>query len=127
MKVKAEINLKIPEVLEKVNKATRLGLRDTIVAIHGEAVKLSPIDTGNNRRSIASEVSGMGVVIQGSDAQPEHVVDDSKSEAACYSTSGYGGYLETGTVKMPARPYFRTALDLHGKELAENIKKHVND
>ena len=95
MKVSAEItvSLKIPEVEKATTEATRLGLRDTIVAIHGDAVKLSPVLTGHNRRSIASEVSGMGTVIQGDDAHAEKVVRDDKLEAATYSTSGYGGFL----------------------------------
>ena len=95
MKVSCEItvNLKIPEVEKATTEATRLGLRDTIVAIHGDAVKLSPVLTGHNRRSIASEVSGMGTVIQGQDAEVEKIVRDDKLEAATYSTSGYGGFL----------------------------------
>jgi len=95
VKVSAEItvSLKIPEVEKATTEATRLGLRDTIVAIYGDAVKLSPVLTGHNRRSIASEVSGMGTVVQGDDAQTEKVVRDDKLEAATYSTSGYGGFL----------------------------------
>ena len=100
MKVSCEItvNLKIPEVEKATTEATRLGLRDTIVAIHGDVVKLSPavlpkLSTGHNRRSIASEVSGMGTVIQGQDAEVEKIVRDDKLEAATYSTSGYGGFL----------------------------------
>ena len=95
LKISAEItlNLKIPEVLARAEEATRLGLRDTIVAIHGDAVRMSPYLTGHNRRSIASEVSGMGIVEQGEDAEPERIVEEDKLEAATYSTSGYGGFL----------------------------------
>lgn len=127
MKLSAEIsvNLKIPEALSKCKEATRLGLRDTIVAIHGDAMRLSPKKTGHNIRSIASEVSGMGMVASGGEGSEERMVDEGKLEAAAYSTSGYGGFLETGTVKMPARPYFRPALDMHSKELPENIKRYI--
>ena len=96
MKLSAEIklNLKIPEVLARAEEAVRLGLRDTIVAIHGDAIKPpSPVKTGHNRRSIASEVSGLGVVEQGEDAEPGRIVEEDKLEAATYSTSGYGGFL----------------------------------
>ena len=111
---------------KKISEATRLGLRDTIVAIHGDAIKPpSPVKTGHNRRSIASEVSGMGVVEQGEDAESGRVVDDGKLEAAVYSTSGYGGFLETGTYKMPARPYFRPSLDKNKDRLIPAIKKHL--
>ena len=71
----------------------------------------------------------MGTVAQGDDAEPEHVVNDSKDEAACYSTSGYGGYLETGwhgkSGQIGPFPYFRPALDMHIDELVPNIQKHL--
>ncbi len=131
MKITArwQMNLKIPEAEKKVGKATQLGLRDTVVAIHGDAIKNAKgvgfWDTGHNARSIASVVSGMGVVKLGKDAEPERVVDDSKLEGAVYSTSGYGGYGEMGTVKMAARPYFKPALDKNIKNLPKNIKAHL--
>lgn len=122
-------NLKIKEVKDKVKKASRLGMRDTVVAIHGDTIKNAKAvkfwKSGHNARSIVSEVSGMGIVQKGADAEPERVVDDSKLEGAVYSTSGYGGYGETGTVKMPARPYFKPALDKHIKNLPKNIKAHL--
>jgi len=95
MKITSEVkvNLRTSEVTKKMSEATQLGLRDTIVAIHGDAVRMSPYLTGHNRRSIASEVSGMGIVEQGEDAEPERIVEEDKLEAATYSTSGYGGFL----------------------------------
>ncbi len=120
-----KLNLKIKEVEEKVKKAALEGMRDTVVDIHNDAVKGSPKLTGHNMRSIASEVSGMGTVRQGADAEPERVVDDRKIEGAIYSTSGYGGYLETGTVNMNPQPYFKPALDKNIKNLGKNIKAHL--
>ena len=138
MKVSAEItvSLKIPEVEKATTEAARLGLRDTIVAIHGDTIKNAQSigfwETGHNARSIASEVSGMGTVLKGDDAQPEKVVNDAKLEAACYSTSGYGGYGEVGHHTrsgswVNARPYFRPSLDRHKDELAPNIKSHLEN
>ena len=127
--IKWDLNLKIPGAERKVDKASREGLRDTIVAIHGDAIKNARAVgfwlTGHNARSIASEVSGMGLVKKGEDAEPERVVDDSKMEGAVFSTSGYGGFGETGTVKMAARPYFKPALDKNAKNLPKNIKVHL--
>lgn len=129
--VTVKLNLRVDEAKGEVREAVRLGLRDTIVAVHNEAVKnapptyKTPWTTGNNRRSIAAEVSGMGLVATGGEGGAEHMVDDSKLEAAVYSTSGYGGYLETGTWKMAARPYFRPALDMHKDELGPNVKRHM--
>jgi len=132
MKITTDIklNLKTKEVQDKVKKASQLGLRDTIVDIHGDTIHNAKAvgfwETGHNARSIVSEVSGMGgTVQQGEDAEPQRVVDDSKMEGAVYSTSGYGGFGETGTVKMAARPYFKPALDKNVKNLPKNIKAHL--
>ena len=124
-----QLNLKTKDVQDKVKKATQLGIRDTVVAIHGDAIKNAKSvgfwETGHNARSIASEVSGMGIVKQGEDAEPERVVDDNKLEGATFSTSGYGGYGETGTVKKVARPYFKPALDKNIINLPKNIKGYL--
>ena len=128
MKIMASIvtNLKTKEVEDKVKKATQLGMRDTVVEIWGDSIKGSPKLTGHNMRSIAAEVSGMGVVKKGADAEPERVVDDSKLEGAVFSTSGYGGWLEVGHGKNPnPRPYFKPALDKNAKNLPKNIKAHL--
>ena len=43
---------------------------------------------------------------------------------AVWSTSGYGGYLETGTRFMSAKPYFKPALDRNftRDKFAEKVK-----
>jgi len=155
MHVEVTVNFRINTVTKKVWDATRLGLRDTIVAMHADVVKLSPVQYGTNRRSIASAVSGMGLV---SGSKLEAGVDHNGLEAAGYSTSGYGGYLEVGTgIYGPrnapirpvranvlawqgksgewifaksvrgrqATPYFRPAFDMHKNELVPAIKRHL--
>ena len=105
MKLNAQVNFKMngKEVNEAVLNATESALKRTITDIAAGAVKGSPILTGNNRRSIAFEAKGL--------------------ESTAYSTSGYGGYLETGTVKMAARPYFKPALDANIGKLPGYIKE----
>ncbi|MBT9164021.1 MAG: hypothetical protein DDT23_00010 [candidate division WS2 bacterium] len=127
MNIEVKLNLKTEAAKKLVEEATRLALRDTVVAVHEDAMRGSPKKTGHNMRSIASEVSGMGMVATGGEATPEKVVDDNKLEAACFSTSGYGGFLETGTYKMNARPYFKPALDKNFTEekFAERVKRHL--
>lgn len=135
IEVTVKLNLKTAEVQKKVEEATRLGLRDTIVAISSDAIKLSPKKTGNNMRSIFYGVAGMNKHEQTSQmgrkerdtwtGVDESLLDENKLEAATYSTSGYGGYLETGTRFMGARPYFRPSLDMHKQELIPNIKRHL--
>jgi len=53
---------------------------------------------------------------------PGGEVAKKKLEGAVYSTSGYGGILETGSRFMSARPYFKPALDRNIKKLPEGIK-----
>ncbi len=107
------VNLKTKEAKAQVAKATERGLRDSVTEIANDAIKGSPVFTGNNRRSIKFEVGPGGEVAK------------KENEGAIYSTSGYGGFLETGTVKMGARPYFKPALDRNMKKLPLNIKAHM--
>ena len=107
MKISADVlvNLKIKEVMDKVTKATKESLKDVTVDIAADAIKGSPKLTGNNMRSIAYEIKEL--------------------EAKVFSTSGYGGFLETGTRFTGARPYFKPALDKNIKKLAEGIKARL--
>lgn len=100
-------NLRTDEAGEKVKKAGVKALKDVIVAIANDVIKIHPwkTRTGHNSRSIRYEVKGLS--------------------GSVYSTSGYGGYLETGTVKMPAFPYFKPALDRHVHELPCEIKAEL--
>ena len=105
LKVDWKVNLKDKEVMEKVEEAAKKGLKEVVIAIANDVIKGSPVKTGNNKRSIAYESTEL--------------------EGSIYSTSGYGGFLETGTSKMPARPYFKPALDRNAKNLPKNIRAHL--
>lgn len=107
MKIKADVvtNLKTKEVQDKVNKATEKAIKNIVVDIANDAIKGSPVLTGNNRRSIMFEAKGL--------------------EGIIYSTSGYGGYLETGTATMAAQPYFKPALDKNIHKLPQGIKAEL--
>jgi len=96
---------KLNKLSKTIEKAMEAGLKDTIVDIANDAIKGSPVLTGNNRRSIRYESKGL--------------------TASTFSTSGYGGYLETGTSKMGAQPYFKPALDANLPNLGKNIKGHL--
>lgn len=65
-------------------------LRDLADLTTEGAKQRSPYDTGNNRDSIKWR-------------------KESENEYIVFTESGYGGYLELGTVKMPARPYIKPA------------------
>ena len=113
MKTRVEMNLKTKEAQVRVKGSIINNIKNTIVAIANDAIKFSPVLTGNNRRSIKFEVGPGGEVAKG------------EMEGAVYSTSGYGGYLETGTVKMASRPYFKPALDRNIGNLFKGIKAEL--
>ena len=105
MKIDIDVitNLKTAELQARVDKAAQSAIRDVTIAIASDVVKLSPWKTGNNRRSID--------------------FDFHESYSRIFSTSGYGGFLETGTVRRGPTPYFRPALDLHIHKLPELIRR----
>ena len=101
----AEVLANLKKLGPKMQKAMQEGLKDTIVDIANAAIKGSPVLTGNNRRSIKYEAKGL--------------------TASTFSTSGYGGYLETGTSRMAAQPYFKPALDANLPNLGKHIKERL--
>ena len=126
---KFKINLKNKEVKNTVNKATQKSLVRVVVAIANTAIKESPVITGHNRRSIAYKVGNIskrkGNPKAGEEPFTGWEPQLTELQGAIYSTSGYGGYLETGTRFMAAQPYFKPALDRHIKELPEGIKAEL--
>ena len=98
-------NIHTKEVEDKVQNAYSKSLKEVVVLIANAVIKGSPVLTGNNKRSI------------------EYKSDDKSGQIN--STSGYGGYLETGTSKMAARPYFRPALDANIDKLPKGMKAHL--
>ena len=66
---------------------------------------LSPFDQGTNSRSITHSVKG--------------------KTAEIHTESGYGGWLEVGTARMPARPYLRPAIERSREKIAARIKKEL--
>ena len=89
-----------------IDKAIESGLKDTVIQIANEVVEGSPVLTGMNRRSI--------------DYQKK-----SRFSWEVYSTSGYGGWLEVGTSRKGATPYFNPALDRNLPGLPNRIKGYM--
>ena len=119
MNVTVELNLKTDEAKEKVVKAAREGMLDTVREIHSFAVHNHPYKdrTGTNTRSLTFEASGSG---------GGQVVDQGKIEGAVFSTSGYGGFLETGTSRMSAFPYIKPAADVEAPKFPQRMKEHLD-
>lgn len=72
-------------------------LRDLAGLTASRAADKSPYDTGNNRDSIKFKA-------------------EKKDEYIVFTESGYGGWLEIGTSKMPARPYIKTGYEEAARE-----------
>lgn len=101
-----KLNLDNDEIKAKMNIAGKRAL--TLIAgdITEDAKDNSPYLTGNNRRGIDMEVGPGGAVAR------------KNGQAAVFSTSGYGGYLEIDE-KHP--PYFKPACDKHIGNLAKQL------
>lgn len=81
--------------------AKSLGIiRDVAELTVDGAKDRSPFLTGNNHDSIKFRM-------------------ESDREAIVFTESGYGGYLELGTVKMAARPYIKPAYQQAARELGQ--------
>jgi len=107
LKFKVRTNLKIPEVQRVVHQASEKAFKNVVIDIANDVIKIHPwkTRTGNNSRSIKYDIKGLS--------------------GSVYSTSGYGGYLETGTVYMDPFPYFKPALDRHIGKLPGEIKAEL--
>ena len=101
LKVDWKVNLKTDGVVKQIEKATAVQLIQFAQEIGGDAKKRSPYLTGNNRRSIT--------------------VGKYEGADAVFTTSGYGGHLETGTTRMPARPYLFPAFEWAKRNVAKKI------
>lgn len=99
-----------PAAMAKLNGALRRSLDETLkLDILPEAFDGSPHITGNNARSIKTEVEAAGDRIEGS----------------IFTESGYGGFLEVGTSKMAARPYLWPAVERHASKVFERMRQFL--
>ena len=110
-----KLNLKSKEAEKEVHDASKKALKDVVTDISEDVINIHPWKTrsGNNSRSIKFEMG------------PGKEVAKNDLEGAVYSTSGYGGYLETGTATMGAFPYFKPALDRNINKLPKGIKANI--
>lgn len=108
-------NSKIPKAKNKVKNARKNALRETVVAIANDVIKIHPWKnrTGNNSRSIKYEVG------------PGGDIATKEGQGAIYGTSGYSGWLEVGTRYHAPMPYFKPALDRNINKLASGMKAEL--
>lgn len=89
----SEIKSNTKEVISQAVQVGQKNVNDLCETMAMEAKNLSPRDTGNNANSIAYKAS----------------IENKKITGRVYTESGYGGWLEVGTSRIPARPYFAPA------------------
>jgi len=100
-----------PLAMAKLNGALRRSLDETLkFDILPEAFDRSPFVSGNNARSIKTEV--------------EAVAGD-RIEGSIFTESGYGGFLEIGTSKMAARPYLFPAVERHAPKILDRMRQFL--
>lgn len=140
--ISIESNIDTDKASKEIMAAAKAALHDIIVDVTQEAKENSPVSamwpsidksgrvpTGNNKRSINFEMG------PGGDANLEEM------QGAVYSTSGYGGFLETGHFTagsrtgisfghfVPARPYlYPAAIKNFTKEnYDKKLKEHPGE
>lgn len=93
MEIRSYLASAFPKMKRKFTQENLLPFAE-IMAMY--AKELSPHKTGHNRDSIRLD--------------PRHPTEETE-EIAIVTESGYGGWLEIGTARRPATPYFQPAFD----------------
>jgi hypothetical protein len=115
-----KVSIDVPRTTIIIKQRLALAFRDGVDNIVRDAKKLSPYQTGTNRRSIEAEVK----------ATPSGV------SAQVFTTSGYGGWLEIGSGQRRSRmeqvrrqkgtggptPYIRPAYELNKMGILESLR-----
>ena len=129
-----EVYKGLDKLSDKTKKAAAEALRDVTVLIANDVIKGSRAVTAHNRRSIAYKIGnterrpGSQTSYKGKGPEKAFNFDYDNLKAgqsAVYSTSGYGGYLETGTRYMKGIPYFKPALDRHIGKFTKIMKEKL--
>lgn len=106
-----KLNLRTEEAKQEFHDAALTAVTEVFeLDIKAAAMDASPVATGTNKRSIDTEV--------------EEVAGGVKAEL--FTQSGYGGYLETGTYKMEARPYLGPAFFEGIDTIPDKIKEKID-
>lgn len=120
------------KVMSVTDQAKIKALTAGALVVHGAAVNLSAIDTGNLRGSISYTVDN---AVYGQDSgggkaasKDQYIKPTSDKDAAYIGTNvEYAPFLEFGTSKMDAQPFLRPALDNNKAKVARLMKKIIRD
>jgi HK97 gp10 family phage protein len=117
------LNLHTTEAMANVGDALFAATQDIFAEITFTAAELSPVldkatserFPGENRESLRDSI--------------RHTVTQHAEgvRAKVFTTSGYGGWLELGTVKTRAQPYIFPAFEQHIGKLPEATKERLEE
>lgn len=99
--VQAVLEQKMNNITEKLSE----GVAGSCKVVEADAKAMCPVDTGELRKSITSEVSGTTGVVG--------------------TNKEYAMYVEFGTYKMAAQPYLVPALKENEEKVVQIIKDKV--
>lgn len=122
-----EVTFDTEQVMEKMKEVLRekgLSCMERSVAM---AKRDSPYDTGHNRRTITGTFFLHGQNIEDRFGREEENLPENDHEYVengfyVETASGYGGYLETGTKHMTARPYIYPAIMKNVEQLHREME-----
>jgi HK97 gp10 family phage protein len=97
----AEIIKNIDRYTTNQQKQIAQVINNTALTMEREAKQLAPVDTGNLRSNIISHIAGIN--------------------AEVVSGTEYSKYLEYGTSKIAARPFFTPSIEIARRYLRSNI------
>lgn len=108
-----------------LERAVAYGLLNLAFAIEADAKAAVPYRTGNLRRSIHSAAFRKGQRIYGATddngrAIPQYAAGGT-AMAVVGTNTGYGVFVELGTVKMAAQPYLGPALNANRGRASELV------
>lgn len=99
---------------EEATAEVRTAISEAAEAVHAEALGRVPVDTGTLARNLSYRVSKDGL-------EARVGILGAKAKREAY----YGGFVEFGTSRKPARPYLRPALEQERAHFRPRINKAV--
>lgn len=102
-----KLALDLAEAPSRIQRRAPAAIRKTALGIERDAKILCPVDTGNLRSSIGSDIGVLSAEIG--------------------PTAEYGGYVEQGTSRMSPQPYLGPAFDRRIGTLEQALGNAVED
>lgn len=113
------MNLRTTEAMFFMKDALEAATEEVFSEIHFAAAEASPVldkatserQPGENRESIRHNVTQVKAGVK----------------ARVYTTSGFGGFVELGTKKMPAQPYLYPSFESNIGQLPDVVRERLEE